>query len=461
MTFAPPIATEPRPPRRRVLRLSCILAGATTISLSTATWLRAHDFWLVPDAFQVTPGGTLDVRGQTGTAFPASDAPVALERIADARLVGATGSESLTDLSHVGKSLMIHAKPTTAGERIVVVSLKPSTTREAPAAFRRYLTLEGGGEAAERLDRDGRIGTDTLTRRTTKHAKTFVEVGRDGPRAFALASGQPVELIPGSDPFALKAGDTLVVRLVARGQPIAGAALRAGTAPAGITRESTGKEVTAARAGETDVVLTTDASGVARVPITRVGLWNVRAVHVVPGDAGSGVTWDVHWLTMVFQVGGADAQRSGASANRQRTSIANGEVAVSREFDPDSAGVVDAINRFHAALANGDSAAALALLAEDVLIVEAGDVQTREQYRSHHLSADIAFARAIPSTRSVTRVTVRGDAAWITSTSITEGTYNGRALNSAGGELAVISREAGGWKIRAIHWSSHTRRSAP
>ena len=54
--------------------------------------------------------------------------------------------------------------------------------------------------------------------------------------------------------------------------------------------------------------------------------------------------------------------------------------------------------------------------------------------------------------------TVAGDAAWVTSTSTTVGSFNGRAVNSTGAELMVLSKDtAGEWRIRAIHWSSHRR----
>lgn len=74
----------------------------------------------------------------------------------------------------------------------------------------------------------------------------------------------------------------------------------------------------------------------------------------------------------------------------------------------DSADVVGALAKFHGALAAGDSAGALALLSPDALILESGGVQTRADYQAHHLAADIEFARAVPSTRTVTRVTVEG-----------------------------------------------------
>ncbi|MDQ3516020.1 MAG: amidohydrolase family protein [Gemmatimonadota bacterium] len=124
----------------------------------------------------------------------------------------------------------------------------------------------------------------------------------------------------------------------------------------------------------------------------------------------------------------------------------------------DSAAVVAAVEGFHAALAAGDSTAALSFLDDGVVVLESGGVETREEYRSHHLASDIAFARAVPGTRSPMRVRIAGDAAWASSTSVTQGTFNGRAINSAGAELMVLRRTTAGWKISAIHWSSRTRR---
>lgn len=124
----------------------------------------------------------------------------------------------------------------------------------------------------------------------------------------------------------------------------------------------------------------------------------------------------------------------------------------------DSAAVAATVERYHHSLALGDSAAALALLAPDAVILESGGVETRAEYRSHHLPADIAFARGVPSQRGPIRVRVQGDAAWATSTSTTQGEFRGRAVNSAGAELMVLTRTRDGWRIAAIHWSSRTRR---
>ena len=128
------------------------------------------------------------------------------------------------------------------------------------------------------------------------------------------------------------------------------------------------------------------------------------------------------------------------------------------EPSADSAEVTSAVAAFHAALVAGDSAAALARLTPDVQVLESGSTETLAEYRAHHLPADMAFARAVPSERRVLRVTVMDSVAWVTATSRSLGTFRGRTVDSDGAELMVLTRRAGQWQIRAIHWSSRSRR---
>jgi ketosteroid isomerase-like protein len=415
------------------LRAAAVLLAV----VATATSLFAHDFWLVPDAFRVTPGGWIEVRGQTSSRFPTSESAVGLDRVADARVISATSEEPIGDLSHSGTSLVLRSRPTQPGQRIIAMTLHPRSVRESPESFRRYLELEGAPEALERYGREGRLsGTDSVTRRYAKYAKTFVEVAERGPRAWERVAGHPLEFVPLSDPATLRLQDTLAVRLLYRGRPLAGARLHAGVAPQGARARLLGEEPH----------LVTDENGVVRVFIHQVGIWNVRTLQIVPADAGSGADWDAHWATMVFDV----AQRGTGMAVAQPT-----RAPATRS---DSANAAAVVERFHQALAEGDSAAALALLAPDATILESGGVETRAEYRGHHLPGDIEFARAVRSQRTPVRVTVRGDVAWAVSTSTTQGEFRGRQINSAGAELMVLTRTGSGWRISAIHWSSRARR---
>lgn len=116
--------------------------------------------------------------------------------------------------------------------------------------------------------------------------------------------------------------------------------------------------------------------------------------------------------------------------------------------------VAAVVNAYHTALASGDSVTALALLADDVVILESGGVENKEHYRSGHLAGDMRFAQAIPRERGEIHVVLEGDVAWAYSTNTTQGKMGEREINSRGAELMVLARADGTWKIRAVHWSS-------
>lgn len=123
----------------------------------------------------------------------------------------------------------------------------------------------------------------------------------------------------------------------------------------------------------------------------------------------------------------------------------------------ETAAVTAAVQKFHAAIRTGDTAVAAQLIAEDALFMEAGEVETRSQYLANHLPIDIQFEKAVTTTRGPIRVVVAGDAAWATSTAEMAGTFQDRRINSISAELMVLSRNATGWLIRAIHWSGRAK----
>ena len=137
---------------------------------------------------------------------------------------------------------------------------------------------------------------------------------------------------------------------------------------------------------------------------------------------------------------------------------ASAQAGVSSAATADSMAVASTVTAYHRALSTGDSTAALALLATDAVILESGGVESRDEYRSHHLPADMQFAQAVPGQHTPVRVRVVGDVAWAWSTSTTQGEFRGRQVNSVGAELMVLHRVKGTWKIAAIHWSSRARR---
>ena len=122
---------------------------------------------------------------------------------------------------------------------------------------------------------------------------------------------------------------------------------------------------------------------------------------------------------------------------------------------PEARGAAASVDAFHAALRRGDTKAAVALLADDVLIFESGEVErSKTEYAGHHLGADAAFAAAVPSMLTRRSGQSNGAMAWVASEGKTSGTYKGKPIDLATTETMVLRRVGKGWRIVQIHWSS-------
>ena len=118
----------------------------------------------------------------------------------------------------------------------------------------------------------------------------------------------------------------------------------------------------------------------------------------------------------------------------------------------DSAAVAETASRFHRALTAGDTALVRRLLAPDLMVLEAGEVETRKEYLANHLAADVEYAQAVSSRTTVRSYTRDGNSAWLVSTSTARGKFRGRDVNNTGAELMILSRTTGGGQIRSLHW---------
>jgi ketosteroid isomerase-like protein len=117
------------------------------------------------------------------------------------------------------------------------------------------------------------------------------------------------------------------------------------------------------------------------------------------------------------------------------------------------------VDGFHAALASGDTQAALDFLADDALIFEGGAVErSKSEYAAHHLAADAAFSQAVPGVRHHRSGEAIGEIAWITSEGHTIGTYKDKPVDRLTTETMVLKRVGDSWKIVHIHWSSAARK---
>ena len=281
-------------PRVAFLSRSRIFASALTAIALFASVAAAHDFWIIPDVFDFAANATVHVNGrQGGTKFPAGTV-VQPDRVIDARIIGASSTTKITDLTVEGTSLKLHQKPAAAGQYLVVVALTTRDFRETPAGVVRFLKLEGGAAEGARLERENTFaGLDSVIFTAASYAETIVQVGNGGPRAFSKSAGLRLEFVPLNDPAHVHVGDTLHVKVLGNGKAVAGIGIESANAV----------DSTEASAAVTRVSFSADANGIAHVPLTSAGPVMLRSAYASHKTGGAANQWDVSRTTYVFNVG--------------------------------------------------------------------------------------------------------------------------------------------------------------
>lgn len=109
---------------------------------------------------------------------------------------------------------------------------------------------------------------------------------------------------------------------------------------------------------------------------------------------------------------------------------------------------------FHEALAKGQAESVMSALSPDVIILEGARIErSAEEYRQHHLQADMRFSSSVKTATIEHYVHVYGDTAVSISRSHTAGLYKDKQIDKQGNETLVLKRIDGNWMISHIHWS--------
>ena len=275
----------------RSARYAAGIAGAAVLAFASAG--SAHDFWLIPDMFGFPASSTIHVNARSGTKFP-EGTPVQPARILEARILGDKSDTKITEMAVEGTALRLHQKPDAAGQYLVVAATVPPlrATRTTPASMVRFLRAEGGAAEAARLERDEAfMKSDTVVYASRSFAATILQLGNGGPRAFSRTAGYPLEFVPVNDPSHVHVGDTLHVKVVGNGKPVANIGI-----------DATPAADTTAGATSQMVALTADANGIVHVPLTKEGPWMLRSAYASAKQGGPANEFDVARTTYVFGV---------------------------------------------------------------------------------------------------------------------------------------------------------------
>jgi uncharacterized GH25 family protein len=160
---------------------------------------------------------------------------------------------------------------------------KPSFIVLTPEKFSQYLSEEGLAEIAAIRTRRNETGAEAREQ-FSRCAKALVLSGSATDAQTDRALGFTLELIAERNPYALRSGRDLPVRLLYHGKPLVGALVVA------INKQDPSARLSAR----------SDKEGRVAFRLNRPGMWLIKSVHMIQAPAGSAAQWASFWASLTF-----------------------------------------------------------------------------------------------------------------------------------------------------------------
>jgi uncharacterized GH25 family protein len=254
------------------------------IALSPAS-LLAHDMWIEPSTFWPSLGQIVGVRLRVGQDFlgdPLPRDPALVNQF----VVEDTGGRRPV-IGHEGSDPAGLLRVATPGLLVIGYRSNPSAVELTAEKFNQYVKDEGldavGAARARRNETNA-----SAHERFSRCAKSLVLSGAPTSAQGDRLLGFTLELLAERNPYAIRAGEDLPVRLTYENRPLAGALVVA-------MNRSNPSEKQSAR---------TDSDGRVRFRLPSDGMWLIKAVHMIPAAAGSGAEWESFWASLTFELPG-------------------------------------------------------------------------------------------------------------------------------------------------------------
>ena len=202
---------------------SCLLAG-TSATL-------ANEFWLQPASFRVAVGTPVPLRLVVGTDFAGAAWPRPTRRVQRFVHLGPTNAADSTDLrpALLADSIAPVMVCRTPGTHVMVLISTPAFSELPADAFTAYLRAEGLDKALLYRQQQGQ--TTKPGREAYRRCAKALVLATTSARApanpadttYRHALNLPLELVPEQNPYYLRPGAALTLRVLRHGQPVPGA----------------------------------------------------------------------------------------------------------------------------------------------------------------------------------------------------------------------------------------------
>jgi uncharacterized GH25 family protein len=286
-------------------------AASARVLLVVAVFFAAtaHDFWVEPARFRFPLGDAVGLGFYVGDHF--SGDPVGRDdaRILAFKVVAPDGSERPA-VGRPGDHPAGRYRPTVEGVHLAYYRSRDASVELSGPKFAAYLKEEGLDAIARRREELG-IASNKAKELYSRCSKTLFKVGGGGGSAFDRRLGLPLEIVPTTDPYALKAPAKFEVRVTLDGRPLSGVATTA------LLKNEESAEVPKPAAAS--ATARTNVDGLVSFALERPGVWMIKCVHMTEAAKTDDADYKSLWATLVFDLEKGERAESRPTAESRKT----------------------------------------------------------------------------------------------------------------------------------------------
>jgi len=249
----------------------------------------AHDLFLKLNGYFVAPGAKVSVKILNGS-FQESEGAVNFARLRDVSVVSPSGARTNpkeADFTKDDKTSFLNLETEDEGNYVAGLSTTPREIDLKAKDFNEYLTEDGIPDALAERKRKKESEKD-VRERYSKHVKIIFQAGAKQTDNYKIALGYPVEIVPVTNPYKLKTGDSFEFQCLKDGKPLVNQFVMTGH------EDKDGKLIV----GEN---VRTDKNGVAKIRLGAAGLWYVKFINMTPLKDPK-INYESKWATLTFEI---------------------------------------------------------------------------------------------------------------------------------------------------------------
>ena len=190
-------------------------------ALAALVLFSSHVMYLKLDDYFLEPNTSATIQLFNGT-FDKSDNVIDRNRMLDASLVGVGQRIKVDDSQWTEKDsiTILNFQTGDPGTWVAGVSTAPRSIEMTSKDFNEYLVHEGILDMLEWRQNNKALDSAAVEK-YSKHVKAIFQVGDERTGDWQTPLGYPIEFVPFENPYDINTGDSINIRLLFKGEPLA------------------------------------------------------------------------------------------------------------------------------------------------------------------------------------------------------------------------------------------------